>query len=245
MAEHDVERLRTIAARTWRRTLDDRIGIGHEERLRKGSGEIVALPVVEALLADKPEHLVPRREQDRIPENNRWGFRMRVPELLYNRGEIYNLSVRRGTLTDEERYKINEHIIQTLMMLAQLPFPKHLRQVPEIAGGHHEKMDGSGYPRGLRRDEMSPLARMMAIADIFEALTAIDRPYKTGKTLSAALAIMSRMQREQHIDGELFALFLRAGVHLEYARRFMQPEQIDRVDIDALLAHLEPPPAAA
>ncbi|MEF8753822.1 MAG: HD domain-containing phosphohydrolase [Accumulibacter sp.] len=243
MAEHDVERLRTIAARSWLRTLDDRIGIAREERLRKESGEAAALPVAEPLLADKPEHLVPRRQQDRFPENNRWGFRMRVPELLYNRGEIYNLSVGRGTLTDEERYKINEHIIQTLMMLSQLPFPKHLRQVPEIAGGHHEKMDGSGYPRQLRRDEMSPLARMMAIADIFEALTAIDRPYKTGKTLSAALAIMVRMQQEQHIDGELFALFLRAGVHLEYAREHMQPEQIDSVDVDALLARLEPPPA--
>jgi len=245
MAEKDVERLRTIAARTWWRTLDDRIGIAPEQRRRKESGEAVALPVAEALLADKPEHLVPRGQQDRIPESNRWGFRMRVPEFLYNRGEIYNLSVGRGTLTEEERYKINEHIIQTLMMLSQLPFPKHLRQVPEIAGGHHEKMDGSGYPRRLRRDEMSPLARMMAIADIFEALTAIDRPYKTGKTLSEALAIMSRMQREQHIDGELLVLFLRAGVHLEYARQFMRPEQIDSVDVDALLAHLEPPPAAA
>jgi len=121
-------------------------------------------------------------------------------------------------------------------MLSQLPFPKHLRQVPEIAGGHHEKMDGSGYPRQLRREQMSPLARMMAIADIFEALTAVDRPYKKGKTLSEALAIMSRMQQEQHIDPELFALFLRAGVYLDYARQFMQPEQVDAVDVEALLS---------
>ena len=245
MAQNDIDRLRRIGARTWLRTLDDRIGIAREERVRKASGGTVALPVAETLLADKPEHVVPRREQDQIPENNRWGFRMSVPSALYNRGELYNLSVGRGTLTDEERYKINEHIVQTLMMLSQLPFPKHLRQVPEIAGGHHEKMDGSGYPRRLRRDDMSPLARMMAIADIFEALTAIDRPYKTGKTLSAALGIMSRMQQEQHIDGELFALFLRAGVHLEYARKFMQPEQIDSVDVDGLLARLESPPAVA
>jgi HD-GYP domain-containing protein (c-di-GMP phosphodiesterase class II) len=159
----------------------------------------------------------------------------RIPVLLYNRGELYNLAIGRGTLTDEERYKINEHIVQTLIMLQDLPFPKHLRAVPEIAGGHHEKMDGSGYPRGLRREEMSPLARMMAIADIFEALTAIDRPYKQGKTLSEAVAIMSRMQQEQHIDGDLFALFLRSGVHLEYARQFMKPEQIDAVDVDGLL----------
>ncbi|MER2543768.1 MAG: HD domain-containing phosphohydrolase, partial [Candidatus Accumulibacter phosphatis] len=142
------------------------------------------------------------------------------------------------------RYKINEHIVQTLVMLSQLPFPRHLRQVPEIAGAHHEKMDGSGYPRQLRREQMSPLARMMAIADIFEALTAVDRPYKKGKTLSEALAIMSRMQQEQHIDPDLFALFLRAGVHLDYAREFMQPEQVDAIDVERLLATtLRPPPA--
>jgi HD-GYP domain-containing protein (c-di-GMP phosphodiesterase class II) len=116
-------------------------------------------------------------------------------------------------------------------MLAQLPFPKHLRQVPEIAGGHHEKMDGSGYPRGLTREQMSPQARMLAIADIFEALTAVDRPYKKGKTLSQAVAIMADMKRKQHIDPDLFDLFLRAGVYREYAEKFMRPEQIDAVDI--------------
>jgi HD-GYP domain-containing protein (c-di-GMP phosphodiesterase class II) len=156
---------------------------------------------------------------------------MKVPELLYNRGELHNLAVERGTLSEEERYKINEHIVQTLVMLAQLPFPKHLRQVPEIAGGHHEKMDGSGYPRGLTREQMSPMARMLAIADIFEALTAVDRPYKKGKTLSQAIAIMADMKRKQHIDPDLFDLFLRTGVYREYAEKFMRPEQIDAVDI--------------
>ena len=235
MAAERIARLQSIARRTWLRTLDDRIGISPEEKLRKAQTPAPALPVVETVLADKPEHIFPRRAQDRIPEDNRWGFRMTVPTQLYNRGELYNLSVARGTLSEEERYKINEHIVQTLIMLSQLPFPKHLRQVPEIAGGHHEKMDGSGYPRRLRCEEMSPLARMMAIADIFEALTAIDRPYKKGKTLHEALTIMSRMQQEQHIDPELFALFLRSGAYLDYARRFMQPEQIDSVDIDRLL----------
>ena len=138
----------------------------------------------------------------------------------------------------EERYKINEHIVQTLIMLNQLPFPKHLRAVPEIAGGHHEKMDGTGYPRGLKREEMSPLARMMAIADIFEALTAVDRPYKKGKTLSEAIRIMSFMRNDQHIDPELFELFLRAGIYREYAERFMQPALIDAVNIDD---YLNPP----
>jgi HD-GYP domain-containing protein (c-di-GMP phosphodiesterase class II) len=160
---------------------------------------------------------------------------MPVPEVLYNKGELYNLGVARGTLSEEERYKINEHIVQTLIMLTQLPFPKHLRNVPEIAAGHHEKMDGTGYPRRLTRDEMSPVARMMAIADIFEALTAVDRPYKKGKTLSEAIRIMSFMKKDRHIDPELFDLFLRSGVYREYAEQNMKPEQIDSVDIAAYI----------
>jgi HD-GYP domain-containing protein (c-di-GMP phosphodiesterase class II) len=108
--------------------------------------------------------------------------------------------------------------------------------VPEIAGGHHEKMDGTGYPRRLKREDMSAMARMMAIADIFEALTAVDRPYKRGKTLTEAIRIMARMRREQHIDPELFELFLRSGVYLEYSRRYLQPDQIDVVDVEEALA---------
>lgn len=236
MAPDKLERLKRIAARTWLRTLDDRLGISHEEKARKAGNPANALPVMEPLLADKPEHLITRRASEKIPADNKWGFRMQVPELLYNRGELHNLAVGRGTLADEERYKINEHIVQTIIMLSALPFPRHLRSVPEIAGGHHEKMDGSGYPKGLKKDEMSPVARMMAIADIFEALTAADRPYKPGKSLSEAIRIMSRMKQEQHIDPELFELFLRAGIHLEYARRHMAPEQIDAVDIEAALS---------
>jgi len=236
MAPEKVERLKAIAARTWRRTLDDRIGISYEERQRKARSPAAELPCDEPLLADKPEHLFERSAKDRMPADNPWGFRMKVPELLYNKGELYNLSVGRGTLAEEDRYKINEHIVQTLIMLSALPFPKHLRNVPEIAGGHHEKMDGSGYPKRLTRDEMSPVARMMAIADIFEALTAVDRPYKKGKTLSEAIKIMSFMNKDQHIDPELFALFLRSGVYRDYAERYMRPEQIDEVDITPYLA---------
>ncbi|NES11251.1 HD domain-containing protein [Pseudomonas laurentiana] len=158
-----------------------------------------------------------------------------MPEHLYNRGELYNLSIGRGTLVEEERYKINEHIIQTLIMLDKLPFPRHLRRVPEIAGGHHEKMDGTGYPKGLTRDQMSIPARMMAIADIFEALTAVDRPYKQGKTLSEAIRIMGFMRKDQHIDAELFSLFLRSGTYRTYAERYMPPALIDEVDIAAYL----------
>ena len=230
LAPERQERLRRIGERRWSRTLDDRLGVSRDELARRPEAP-ASLPAEERLLADKPEHRIPRPEGEGIAPDNPWGFRMDVPELLYNRGELHNLSVSRGTLSAEERYKINEHIVQTIIMLTQLPFPRHLQAVPEIAGGHHEKMDGTGYPRGMRREQMSPVARMMAIADIFEALTAADRPYKPGKTLSQALSIMAKMRDEQHIDPELFELFLISGVHREYAARFMRAEQLDAVEI--------------
>jgi len=142
--------------------------------------------------------------------------------------------VRRGTLTAEERYKINDHIVQTIVMLENLPFPRHLADVPEIAGGHHETMDGRGYPRRLVGGQMSTLARMMAIADIFEALTAVDRPYKKGKALSESLRIMARMRDERHIDGDLFDLFLTSGVYRRYAETYLDKNQMDDVDVEAL-----------
>jgi HD-GYP domain-containing protein (c-di-GMP phosphodiesterase class II) len=166
-----------------------------------------------------------------MPADNPWGFKMDVPEYKYNRGELYNLEVGRGTLTSEERYKINDHIMQTIMMLEKLPYPRHLRAVPMIAGCHHETMDGIGYPRRLKRDEMPLTARMMAIADIFEALTASDRPYKKAKTLSESVRIMGFMKQDRHIDPELFELFLTSGVYLDYGRKFLEPEQLDEVDI--------------
>ena len=156
---------------------------------------------------------------------------MDIPEHAYNRGELYNLSIARGTLSAEERFKINDHIVQTILMLEELPFPRHLRAVPQIAGGHHEKMDGTGYPKRLHRDAMPLSARMMAIADIFEALTASDRPYKKAKKLSEAVRIMGFMKKDQHIDPQLFELFLTSGVYLRYGREFLDPEQIDEVDV--------------
>lgn len=236
MAEADLQRLRSIAARTWTRTLDDRIGLSWEENQRQARSPAPRLPVEEALLGDKPEHLLEHRPADRIPADNPWGFKLDTPQHKFNRGELYNLSVERGTLTTEERYIINHHIVQTIRMLSRLPFPAHLKHVPELAGGHHEKMDGTGYPKRLRRDEMSLPARMMAIADIFEALTAVDRPYKKGKPLSEALGIMAGMCRGAHIDPELFDLFVRAGIYQSYAQRFLLPEQIDAVDMAAVLA---------
>jgi HD-GYP domain-containing protein (c-di-GMP phosphodiesterase class II) len=153
----------------------------------------------------------------------------------YNTGELYNLAIRRGTLTAEEREKINDHIVVTIKMLEQLPFPKKMRRVPEYAGGHHEKMDGTGYPRGLRKSDMSIPARIMAIADIFEALTAADRPYKKAKTISESLKIMGFMCKDNHIDPDLFDLFLRSEVWQRYADEFLDPSQIDEVNIEDYL----------
>ena len=174
----------------------------------------------ESLLADLPEHT----------------------EGPYHLGEITNLLIQRGTLNDDERRKINEHIVVTIDMLDAMPFPKHLKMVPEYAGGHHEKMDGSGYPKKLTGDQMSWPAKMMAVADIFEALTAADRPYKKSKTLSESLKILSFMKKDKHIDPDLFELFLRSGAYLEYAQQFLRPEQIDEVDISQ---YLTPPPQQA
>ena len=236
MSDDKIARIHELAGKTWTRTLDDRLGVAQEELLRMEREEARALPVVEPLLADRAHHRFERPDSQKLSPDNPWGFKLEVPELLYDRGEIHNLVIRRGTLTEEDRYKINEHIVQTIKMLDELPFPRHLRNVSEIAGGHHEKMDGTGYPKQLTAEEMSPVARMMAIADIFEALTATDRPYKKGKTLSEAIRIMGFMVGDKHIDPELFRLFIESGVYLDYARKFMNPEMIDDIDLEKVLA---------
>jgi HD-GYP domain-containing protein (c-di-GMP phosphodiesterase class II) len=144
--------------------------------------------------------------------------------------EVKNLTVRAGTLTDDERKIINHHIVATIKMLEALPWPKHLTKVPEYAGGHHERMDGKGYPKGLTREQMSVQARCMGIADIFEALTAKDRPYKKGKTLSESLEILGKFSLNGHIDPDLFDVFVRKQVYRRYAEMFLDQEQVDEVD---------------
>jgi HD-GYP domain-containing protein (c-di-GMP phosphodiesterase class II) len=144
--------------------------------------------------------------------------------------ELKNLTIRAGTLTGDERQVINHHIVATIKMLEALPWPRHLKNVPEYAGGHHERMDGKGYPKGLTREQMSVQARVMGIADIFEALTAKDRPYKKGKTLSESLAILGRMRMNGHVDPDLFDVFVRRKVYRKYAELFLDKEQIDEVD---------------
>jgi len=161
---------------------------------------------------------------------------MDIPKNLYNLGELYNLTIKKGTLNKEERYKIQEHIIMTIKMLEQLPFPQNLKNVPLYAGAHHETLIGTGYPRKLKKEDMPLPSRIIALADVFEALSDADRPYKKAKKpLSECIGILSLMVKEQHIDKDLFRLFLTSGVYKEYAKKYLLPEQIDEVDINTYL----------
>jgi HD-GYP domain-containing protein (c-di-GMP phosphodiesterase class II) len=186
MSEEKKERIRSIAKRAWIRHFDNRSGLSDNELMRYEGVEKRPVPAVDQ-------------------------FKLEVPEHLYNYGEIYNLCIEKGTLTDEERFKINEHVIMSIKMLEQLPYPEHMARIPEYAGTHHESMIGTGYPRRFTKDDLSVPSRIMVIADIFEALTASDRPYKKGKTLSEAIKIMSFMKKDEQIDAELFELFLRSN----------------------------------
>jgi HD-GYP domain-containing protein (c-di-GMP phosphodiesterase class II) len=160
----------------------------------------------------------------------RWTGPDGVEQDFLSPDEAANLSIRFGTLNDAERKVINNHISMTIRMLEALPWPKHLANVPEYAGGHHERMDGKGYPRGLTRDQMSVQARIMAIADVFEALMAADRPYKKGKMLSEALKILGNFSVNGHIDPDLFDIFIRHGVYRAFAEKNVAPSQIDPID---------------
>ncbi len=234
MSEDRKERVHMIAKRTWMRHFDDRLGLSDNELMRYQDSERVTLPVEEPLLRDRTEHIIERVNFDEEGYRED-GFKLDVPTHLYNYGEIYNLCIERGTLTEEERFKIQEHVIMSIKMLEQLPYTDDMKRIPEYAGTHHETLIGTGYPRELTANELSVPSKIMAIADVFEALTASDRPYKKGKTLSQALKIMSFMKKDQHIDGELFALFLRSGIYKVYAEEYLKPEQIDEVDVESYL----------
>jgi HD-GYP domain-containing protein (c-di-GMP phosphodiesterase class II) len=178
-----------------------------------------------------------------ISSKYRWTDSSGAENNLLTDDEFQNLTIRAGTLTGDERKVINRHIDLTINMLEALPWPKHLTNVPEYAGGHHERMDGKGYPRGLARDQMSVQARCMGIADIFEALTAKDRPYKKGKTLTESLNILGKMKLGQHVDPDLFDIFIWEKVYENYAKLYMAPEQIDDVDLSKVPGYVPPPEA--
>lgn len=228
------DRLSDIAQQSWTRHLSDRIGLSRQERLALTDFPEPVLPHKEPILADKDSHKS-KREPGFELFMAEHGFDMEIPEYKSNTGELYNLSIGRGTLNSEERFKINEHIIQTIVMLERLPLPAHLANIPEYAGAHHETMIGTGYPRKLSKQQMSVPARIMAIADVFEALTAADRPYKEAKTLTESLKIMHFMVKDQHLDADLFRLFLESGVYREYADQFLRADQMDDPDINTYL----------
>ncbi|WP_424251742.1 HD domain-containing phosphohydrolase [Castellaniella sp.] len=243
--------LHAIGAQTWQRHFDDALGLDAQEGARLAGSRPAPspLPATERLLADQPQHVVPwddarRPAVERDDPRNTWGFDMTLPEHRRNMGELHNLAIQRGTLTDEDRFAINDHIVQTLIMLKRLPWPGHLGRVPDIAANHHERMDGKGYPRRLRGDQLGTTERIMALVDVFEALTAADRPYKPPKTLSESLGIMAAMCRDGHLDPELYRYFVRSRVWLDYARACMRPEQIDGVDTEALARASQPEASA-
>ncbi len=205
MAEADQHQLRQIAQRRWRAP------DGQEQPLLFNDQECEEL-------------FYPNKPNENRP----------AEDLRHFKGELENLCIAKGTLRDKERKHINYHINATINMLEALPYPKNLARVPEFAGGHHERMDGKGYPKQLTREQMSVQARAMGIADVFEALTAGDRPYKKAMPLSVALTILGRMKQDNHIDPDLFNVFIHEKVYEEYARQYLQPEQIDTVDITQL-----------
>ena len=174
--------------------------------------------------------------QERVIQIAKYPFKEKGKKKPFlSKDEVRNLNISKGTLLPEEREIINSHISITIDMLEQLPYPKHLKNIPEFAGGHHEKLDGTGYPRGLTENQMSPQAKMIAIADIYEALTAADRPYKEGKKLSEAMRIMGFMNKDRHIDKDLFKIFVKEGIYKKYAKKFLKPNQIDKVDETVIL----------
>ncbi len=234
MSPARIKRLQEISQKNWVRHFDDRLGLSWEEQRRFDEVPQESLPYSELLIADKPEHII-RRKEEFYSRYVGHDFTLPVPEHLYNNGELYNLSIAWGTLNTEERFKINEHIMQTIVMLERLPLPEGLKKVPHFAGTHHENLLGTGYPRNLKAEQLSIPARIMTIADIFEALTAADRPYKKPKALSNCLTILYNFKKEGLIDPVIFDLFLTSGIYRRYAEEYLKPDQVDEVDIQQFL----------
>lgn len=209
----DIKRLEEISQTQFTRYFNRMLGLSWAERDNIPDKELFSRPARENLLQNRPDQ--------------RFG--------QFNRGELYNLEVYKGTINKEEREKINEHIVVTIDMLKALPFPKELSKVVEYAGAHHERIDGQGYPNGLTGDQMSIPAKIMAIADIFEALTANDRPYKEPKKLSEVLSIMKDMKETGHIDPDLYEVFIRSRVYMDYAEQYIDKSQIDEVNPEDFL----------
>nr|WP_285892350.1 HD domain-containing phosphohydrolase [Vibrio intestinalis] len=230
MSEQDIERLHLLAEKEWTRYFDRGLGLSPLEETRHQPENT---PATEKLLSDRDEHVIDRHgSYDLDPE---LGIKVDIPEKLYNHGEIYNLSVQRGTLSAEERFKINEHMISGIRMLESIPFPPELARVARYATTHHETMVGNGYPRRLKGEDLSIPERILVVADIFEALTAADRPYKKAKSLREAISIMSKMVQGGHIDKQVFQLLLSSGVYRSYAEKYLPEELLDLEDVEPYL----------
>ena len=213
LTDEDISHLEELSKIQFVRYFNRMLGLSWAERERIKDTKLFSEPAKENLLQNRPDHIAG----------------------IYNYGELYNLSIPRGTINKEEREKINEHIVVTIEMLKALPFPKELSNIVEYAGAHHERIDGKGYPNGLTGEQMSVPAKIMAIADIFEALTASDRPYKEPKKLSEVLGIMKEMKNNGHIDPDLYDIFIRSRVFQEYANQNIKSEQIDEINIEDYL----------
>lgn len=232
MEDKDINRLQQISQQSWLRYFDDRLGLSPDEE-RRLQGKKQKLPVKEMLLSNKIEHIIPRDVP--IIFNPKFGIKIHVPEHLYNLGEMYNLSITHGTLTSEDRFKINQHVISTISMLESLPFPPELMKVPRYASTHHETLNGTGYPRKLSAQDLSIPERILIIADIFEALTSADRHYKKAQPISVAIDILYYMALDHKVDMDIFKLFLSSGIYLQYAHQFLDQEQINEVNIGQYL----------
>ncbi|WP_282755993.1 HD domain-containing phosphohydrolase [Desulfuromonas thiophila] len=245
MTAADQQRLEALGRTTWQRHFDDRLGLSLAELKRSGE-QPETLPATETLLADKPWHRIEREKPVLGRGGASYGLAIHVPEYLYNFGEIHNLKIARGTLTEEDRFKVAEHVINTIKMLSKLPLPKELQRVPRYASTHHERLDGTGYPRQLQNDELTIPERIIALADIFEALTAPDRPYKQGKSVREALDILYDEVQRGRLDQDLFELFLTSGVFQRYAQQFLaeEPDIVSAIDISQYLRHPGAWPAA-
>jgi HD-GYP domain-containing protein (c-di-GMP phosphodiesterase class II) len=245
------DRIETVQARFEVLKRDARIGAYEREKAGEDAAKVrgdldVELAALDADLAflEKTNfggEFLPREGQERIKRIAERTLELggkRVP--LLSAEEVQNLSISRGTLTEKERLVINAHMVHTVNILNALPFPPQLRRVPEYATGHHEKMDGTGYPRGIFAGDMSIPSRIMAVADVFEALTAIDRPYKQPKKLSEVMFIMGKMKEQHHLDPEVFDLFITSGVYRKYAEQHLPAELVDAIDEQKLIA-IRPP----
>jgi HD-GYP domain-containing protein (c-di-GMP phosphodiesterase class II) len=242
-----VDRMQTVQTRYEVLVRDAQIA--HLERVLAGANQVASQAAFEAeraRLSDElaflersnlGRELLPEHDKARIEAIGERRYEQAgEPMRLLSTDEVENLCISRGTLTPEERVIINRHMVATIKMLEALPFPRHLQRVPEYAAGHHEKMDGSGYPRGIYAGDMSIPARIMAIADVFEALTAQDRPYKRGLSLRESLEIMTKMKADNHLDPDLFDVFIRSGVYRTFGERYLPAHLLEQIDEAALLA---------